>query len=313
MACLNEHWIINRKYVKIAKENNEDIYQYEDRVDFYVPIKCGRCLNCINSYMTAWRNRLLIEYEYMSSEQRNNSTWFTLTFSNENLVETDKGFTRTRFPPRHYKRQFIDILRKRLGYTPRHWIVTEFGEDSNRFHMHGIFFDYSPYLDELQSAWKFGIVDIQPLHEDAIKYVTSYITKRADDIIIDPAMIQHVFCSPGIGKAYSDDSYNQRWHRKDNEPIPVMLNSSGYLQALPRYLRTKLFTDDEREDLSMSYFANLSPDVIPDPPYKIGKTIYEDYTLYLEALKKHQKRYHKLYRSKHKNTIIYEQPKRPDV
>lgn len=289
MACLVNPRIINRHYVKIANENNEPVENYCDREDYYVDVPCRRCVNCVNSYMTQWRNRLMLEFEYMSSEARANSYFVTLTFKPDVLNSSS-------FDLQTLKRRFIDRIRKDVGSSPRHWIVSEYGEKFGRLHLHGLFFDVNFDIHNLDKYWQYGIVDYSMMSEGSIKYCTSYITKGNEDIIVSPDKIQRVFCSPGIGKEYCNDSYNVRYHH----PRPgvlhsVMQNSSQYLQAMPRYFKQKIFTDDEREDMSIQYFHERSDDVIPDPPYKIGKTIYTDYTLYLEACKKHASTYKKLY------------------
>lgn len=291
MACLVDPVIINRKYVKISNENNESVYNYSDRLDFYVHVPCRRCINCINSYMTGWRNRLLYEFSYMSSEARYNSYFVTLTFDNDNLkLVNDIGLPTL-------KRRFIDRIRKDVGSSPRHWLVTEFGEKKKRLHFHGLFFDVNFNIHELDKYWIHGIVDYSQMTENSIKYCTSYITKGNEDIIIEPDKVQRVFCSPGIGRAYCDDSYNIKYHHPGSKVLnPIMQNDSQFLQAMPRYFRNKIFTEFEREDMTLQYFNEFSEDVIPDPPYFIGKRKFLDYSKYLSECKKHSLRYKKLYR-----------------
>lgn len=289
MACLIDPVIINRKYVKIAEENNEDVDQYSNREDYYVHVPCGRCINCISSYMTMWRNRLMLEYEYMSCDARDNSYFITLTFRDAVLNLRD-------FDLSTIKRRFIDRIRKKAGSSPRHWLITEYGENTFRLHLHGIFFDVNFDIWNLEDYWQHGFVDFQQLTEGHIKYCTSYVTKGVADIIIPPERVQRVFCSPGIGKAYCDDPYNVRYHHPAPGVLhPTMQNSSGFAQAMPRYFKQKIFNDFEREDMTLQYFHEQSDDVIPDPPYKIGKRVFTDYTLYLSALEEHRKSYRRLY------------------
>ena len=290
MACIIPRRIINRHYVKIADELNEDVHQYEGRDDFYVDVPCGRCINCVNSYMTKWRTRLNDEWGYMSSDARSNSYFVTLTFSDKYLKAPD-------FDVYKCKYRFIDRLRKKHGSTPRYWIITEYGEKKGRLHLHGLFFDVQFPIHELDELWQYGLVDYSIMSQDCIKYCTSYITKGNDDIIVPKHKIQRVFCSPGIGKAYTEDVANYRYHHPSPGVLnPIMQNDSQYLIAMPRYYRQKLFTPDELEDMKTAYFAELSDDVIPDPPYYIGKRKFIDYTLYLSEIKKYFPDYEKHYK-----------------
>lgn len=289
MACIIPRRIINRHYVKISKENNEDVNIYSDRPDFYVDVPCGRCINCLNSYMTKWRTRLYHEYEYMTPLERKNSYFITLTFRDDVLYSKD-------FDVYLCKYRFVDRIRKKHGSTPRYFLITEYGETTFRLHLHGIIFDCNFSIHELEKLWSYGFVDYEILTDYRIKYITSYITKYSDDVIVDPKYIQRVFCSPGIGKKYTEDKANLRYHHPAKGVLnPILQNSSQFLIAMPRYYRQKIFTDDEREDMSLAYFAERSEDEIPPPPYKIGKRTFTDYTLYLKECKKYNSSYNHLY------------------
>lgn len=292
MACLVDPVIINRKYVKLANENNEPLESYSDREDYYVHIPCRRCINCVNSYMTMWRNRLLYEFEYMSSDARRNSYFTTLTFR-DNVLKSDS------FDLSRLKKRFIDRIRKDVGSSPRHWMVTEFGEKKKRLHIHALFFDVNFDIYRLEDYWQYGIVDYSQMTENSIKYCTSYITKGNVDIIVPPYMIQRVFCSPGIGKSYCDDTYNKSYHHPSPGILnPLMQNSSQFIQAMPRYFKHKIFTPDELEDMTTQFFMEFSEDVIPDPPYIIGKRRYTDFTEYKNACKEFISEYKKYYKPK---------------
>lgn len=250
------------------------IDQYADRDDFYIDVPCGRCINCLRSRQTHWRIRLLEEYKYMSSDARANSFFVTLTIA-------PKYYDLILKEPQKYIRRFLDRVRKKCGKSPRHFIVTEFGENTDRYHFHALFFDFPADIYMLEDLWKYGFVNVRQLTDRRVNYITSYITKHNTEHVIDPKYVEQIFVSPGLGKAYCDDVYNQRWHRRDGEPIPIMINDSGMMQLMPRYFRHKIFTDEEIERLQIAYFANLDEGVIPDPPYYIGKKRYSDYTLYL--------------------------------
>ncbi|MBO5971624.1 MAG: hypothetical protein J6Q07_01265 [Alistipes sp.] len=302
MACLVDKRIINRKYIKIADENNEPVDNYSNREDYYVQVPCGRCINCVKSYMTQWRQRLLHEYEYMTSDEINNSYFITLTFSPEHLQQLYRDFhdNKDLKATLHiYQRRFFDRLRKRYGSTPRHWLVTEYGERSGRLHLHGILFNVNFPIRELYKYWQHGFVNYTRLNERRIGYCTKYITKAVEDVLVLKSQRQYVFTSPGLGKAYTEDPKTRQIHHpKDGVINTLSLNSSGYPMALPRYYRNKIFDDTEREELTLAYFAEQSDDVIPNPPYNIGRTRYTDYTLYLDKCEQIKINYESLKRKK---------------
>lgn len=289
------HDLKNHVLLKDSKWNiystyifKSDIFQYEDRDDFYIDVPCGRCINCLRSRQTMWRIRLLNEYYYMSSDARANSYFVTLTIEPKyyDMIYADTAL---------YVRRFLDRVRKACGSSPRHFIVTEFGDTTDRYHLHGIFFDYPADIHDLYRHWKYGFVKIRQLSERRCNYITSYITKHNQDLIIEPKYVEKLFVSPGLGRCYCDDPYNHIFHRRHGEPIPVMLNDSGFLQLMPKYFRTKIFTPEELDDLKIAYFANMSEDVVPDPPYRIGSRTYDDYTLYLKDCKQLLYAYNSLY------------------
>lgn len=286
MGCLIPRRIINPHYKKIANENNEPYSNYEDRQDFYLDVPCGVCLGCQKSRSTMWRVRLLHEYYDMTPSQRDNSYFVTLTLSNHHI----------RDKPSILIRRFLERIRKDYGKSVRHWFTTEFGKDTKRLHFHGILFDIPFHRHDLFKYWKYGFVDIKPLTLRRITYITKYITKSAEDWVLRPEHKQLVFTSPGLGKSYTQKDSTIKFHHQDGHLIPFMYTLDGHVVALPRYYRGKVFTDDELEQMKDAFFANESYDVIPPPPYRIGKEEFTDYTLYLKEIKKIRKKYNEIYK-----------------
>lgn len=56
--------------------------------------------------------------------------------------------------------------------------------------------------------------------------------------------------NPGIGKCYVEE--NKKWH-KENKYTHVMLN--GFPQKLPRYLKEKIFNEEELKQISIKLKA----------------------------------------------------------
>lgn len=275
MACPIPIRIINPHYRKIAEQLQEPIDNYSDRFDFYIDVPCGRCVNCRRSYKNSWRIRLLHEYQYLSPSDRNNCYFVTLTFNDDYLPSSKEEAAKL-------IRKFLERVRKKYKVSVRHWFVSEFGSRTERLHFHGILFN-PPFPEwELPTLWNYGFTDSKLLNARRINYVTTYINKLLSSDIEEPDKRQWIFCSPGLGKAYTLDPKVRLFSHHDGIPSPFgYINGSPF--ALPRYYRHYLFDDDEREDLAMKYFNNYSEDVIPDPPYYIGTRRFDDYTLYLAA------------------------------
>lgn len=275
MPCCAPRTIVNPHYKKVARDNDEDVELYNDRPDYYIDVDCGVCINCVKKRGNTWRLRLLDEWRYMSSDAQANSFFVTLTVAPRYYREALTN-------PRSLIKKFLDRIRKEYGSTPRHWITTEFGEEKGRLHYHGLFFDVNFDIFQLEDYWKYGFTDVKYLTTGRVAYITKYITKFLDDDVILPQFKQRVFTSPGMGKAYVQDPYNLDWHNPaPGEYLPIYLTDNNYIVGLPKYYRSKLFTDVDRDIMKEAYFANLSPDVIPDTPLSIGKVKYDDYTLWL--------------------------------
>lgn len=290
MACPIPLRIINPKYKKIAFDSDDDLYSYESHEDFYIDVPCGNCYHCLKSYKTQWNLRLQHEFKYMTPEQRANSYFITLTFSNSYLPHERP--TKDLVSP--LIRKFLERVRKKYKCSPRHWFVSEYGDNTERYHLHGILFD-SPFpIYQLQKLWKYGYVSHTRLNPKRITYVTTYVNKLLKGLLQDPTKKQHVFCSPGIGKKFTEQPINIAYSHMDDTPVPfIYYNNRPF--AMPRYYRGKFFSDDEREIMTQSYFHFQSEDVIPDPPYILGTRQYDDYTEYLSACEQLKRKYKLLY------------------
>ena len=302
MACLLQKKVVNPRYKKIHPENH--FILYGDRDDYLVPVDCGVCVNCVNKYKSSWNFRLIKEFQYYSIDQLKRSYYVTLTMApqyySENKYEVSKLF-----------RRFLERVRKHTKKSVRHFFISERGEDDNgehRIHFHGFLFDIKFNPNRIWSFWNYGFVKVKPCINneesllDFIGYCTGYITKEVDDCIIDKYDKPFVFVSPGLGKSYADDIQNITFHHQNNQFIPFVLENNS-MRSLPRYLRNKIFSDDERKQMTKQFFKNMSDDVIPPPPYYIGKQQFDDYTIYLKALEPINELYTKLYGNKFSKTI----------
>lgn len=299
MACLISKVVVNPRYKKIAPDTHFRLYHSEfgqyPKQDYYVNVDCGRCVNCFRKYMSAWRFRLIHECLGLSREQMSRTYFATLTFEN-------RFYTEKKPLLKKYVRQFLEHVRYVCKSSPRHFIVTERGEDKNRLHFHAIFFDAPFQMALLHKLWKYGFVKVRRLNSppytvsQSISYCTSYVTKgkkgRIENIIA-PENYPLVLVSPGLGKHYlKKPSLN---HRQNGTLISTTFDPNGFARSLPRYLRQKVFNEDELKFLKDDYFKNSHPDVIPDGPYYIGSQLYTDYTIYLKKCVDIKHEYNNIY------------------
>ena len=300
MSCPIPIRIINPHYRKIASLSAIDVSQFEGRDDYYLDVPCGVCYHCRKSYKSQWNIRLQHHFKYLTKQQKQNSYFCTLTFDDEHLpTPSDKDHTAP------LVRKFLERIRKHCRKSVNHWIVSEYGDTTCRFHLHALLFDIPFPIHELQRYWKYGFVSYRRLTEKRITYVTSYVNKQIKGLIELPHLRQFVLTSPGIGKSYTNDPINILYARQHGSCVPFIYHSTKPV-AMPRYYRHKIFTDDELEDIKESYFHFRSDDVIPDPPYILGTTNYIDYTDYLAACEQLRKQKNRIY-YKYKTISNYEQ------
>lgn len=296
MACPIPLRIINPHYKKIASLSEEDVFNYEDRPDFYIDVGCGKCYHCLKSYKTQWNLRLQHEYKYYSISKKAKCYFITLTFSDTYL--------KVPHPTKKYignlVRRFLERVRKHYGVSVRHWFVSEYGDTTERYHLHGILFDPPFPIYQLQKYWQYGYVTYNLLTPRRITYVTTYINKQLKGLLQSPDKKQHVFASPGIGKAFVDDPLNIIFSHLDGSPVPF-IRHAGREFPMPRYYRLKLFSDAERDALKEAYFFNKDEAIIPDPPYWLGSQKFDDYTLFLEACSQLRKQFNSLNYGKRKS------------
>lgn len=299
MPCAIPIRIINPHYKKIASELNEDLYQYEGRDNFYLDVPCGQCANCLRTKGNNWSLRLNLEYKYLTPLEKRHSYFLTLTLSDEYINE-DKSML---------IRRYLERIRKYTGKSVKHWFISEFGSTTKRFHYHGLVFNF-PNRELLKNLWHYGHLVIKPLNPRRIGYVCTYVNKNlkaSNAEIEDPRFKQRIWTSPGLGKAVINDITVTSHLHVDGRPSPFMRNTSNKVVAIPRYLRQKFYDEFELEDIQQAYFANLSEDVIPPPPYRIGNRTFQHYDIYLmecEKLRKKRNYINKTYGRQQSQSVI---------
>lgn len=281
--CLYPNLIINPKYTKTAK-NGGQVPPMPDRRVRYVPIGCGRCIECMNKKAREWQVRLQEEVKH-----NRNGKFITLTFSNEEyarLVRINRGEEqevkgpekkkrkRTKEPKKPKKparpmkmnlegyeldnwvatyavRHFLESWRKKYKRSLRHWLVTELGHNgTENIHLHGIIWTDEP-VQTIDKFWKYGFTwKGEWKHGKLINYVNdetvNYITKYVTKVDFDHQYYKPtILTSAGIGGKY--DVRKNAFKGKTTDE--TYRTNSGHRVGLPIYYRNKAYSEQEREQL----------------------------------------------------------------
>lgn len=243
--CLYPTFIKNPKY-KPNKKNKGKPPVCVDRRLYYIPTKCGCCIECRKEKQREWRVRL-------DEELRTNYGYFiTLTVSPEGIKELEEHTNLSwELNPNEIAtkalRLFLERARKDTGKSIKHWCVTELGEKKDRIHLHGIFFGQKS-AELIKKHWKYGFSFIgQYCNSRSVNYMTKYMLKVD---IKHPTFKQIVLASPGIGAEYMN-RLDYLWQKQNYKKIEVATYTfrNGTKMAMPRYYKNKIFTDKEREKM----------------------------------------------------------------
>ena len=243
--CLYPTYIKNPKY-KPNKKNNGKPPICKDRRLFYIPVKCGCCIECRKEKQREWRVRL-------EEELRTNFGYFTtLTISPDGIREIE-SITKLKWEENPNEiatkaiRLFLERVRKDTGKSIKHWCVTELGEKKDRIHLHGIIFGQKSAA-LIRKHWKYGFVFIGGYcNSRSVNYMTKYMLKVD---IKHPEFKQIVLASKGIGAGYLN-RLDYLWQKQNYKNINVATYTfrNGTKMAMPKYYKNKIFTEKEREKM----------------------------------------------------------------
>lgn len=236
--CLYTKYIENPKF-KPNKKNNYRPPKCTDERLRYVPVSCGRCIECRKKKRREWLVRLSEEIK-----ENSNCMFITLTFNEKSLRKLSKELFNRKAQNDEEENQvcikavrmWLERIRAVTGKSIQHWLITEKGEDFGRIHLHGIVWA-KPWILE---KWGYGYVSRGTyVNEQTINYITKYVTKVNEKF---KHFIGKVLCSKGIGKNYikkykgtgKEDNYRTR---------------KGFIINLPDYYRRNIYSDEERENL----------------------------------------------------------------
>lgn len=211
----------------------------------YVPIGCGKCIECKKQKAREWQVRL-------SEEQKiwKNKYCLTLTFSCESLETLCKetNLKESNAIATIAVRRFLERWRKTHKKSLVHWFTTELGhENTERIHLHGIVFSNDVINEEtFEKYWKYGHVRLGKwLGMKTINYLIKYVHKVDTD---HKNFEQIVLCSKGLGANYLKRPFIQNLHRfRGKDTIQYYRLPNGNKVNLPIYYRNKLWTEQQRE------------------------------------------------------------------
>lgn len=249
--CLYPRIIKNRKYVA-NKKNKGIVPQMKDPRVQYVPVGCGKCMECKKKKANEWKVRLSEEVR-----NRNDGIFVTLTFSDESIKELGEtikgleGYNRDNEIATVGVRRFLERWRKKHKKSVRHWLVTELGHNgTENIHMHGIIWT-DKGGDEIEKIWKYGHVWTSDrnkgyVNERTINYIVKYVNKTDER---NKDYQSKILTSNGIGRRYTERMDSTKNEYKPKKTKEVYTNRQGYKVALPIYYRNKIYSEEEREKL----------------------------------------------------------------
>lgn len=247
--CLYPKLIHNRKYQPNQK-NKGNVPTPTDVRALFVPIGCGKCMECKKQKANNWRVRL---HEEIRNDKGNK--WFvTLSFSDESLEKLSEGISLQGYDLDNKiatiaVRRFLERFRKETGKSVKHWLITELGDQyTERLHIHGIIFGSNP--EQIDRNWQYGNTWFGTyVNERTINYIVKYVHKTdTKHKYYNPVILT----SKGIGSNYLNriDSKNNKFNNEKTDETYTTRN--GIKLALPSYYRNKLYNDSQREKLWMS-------------------------------------------------------------
>ena len=180
--CLYPKLVLNPKYLPNKKNKGTPPTLSTDAVK-YVPVGCGKCIECQRQRARNWQIRL--QEEIKINKQKPYFMAFTFSTSgyskcynavknkNLNAYETDNAIVK------YAVRHFLEIWRKHNNKSVKHWLVSELGHGvTEHIHLHGIIWG-NP--DQIKKHWKYGMTWIgdKPnnfVNDQTINYITKYIS-----------------------------------------------------------------------------------------------------------------------------------------
>ena len=252
--CLFPRLIKNKKFTP-TKKNGGVVPPVIDKRTLFVPVGCGKCIECKKQKARDWQIRIIEEIKKDTSGK-----FVTLTLSNEEYrklnIEIDdniKGYDRDNEIATKATRRFLERWRASKGKSVKHWFVTEIGGNgTENIHIHGIV--WCDNEDDIKKYWKYGYTFVgTEVSERTASYITKYITKTDEK---HNNYSSKVLTSKGIGSGYLKTFNAKNNKYKKCETNETYRTPSGKTIALGTYYRNKIYSEEEREKLWIEKLDN---------------------------------------------------------
>lgn len=247
-------------------------------------VGCGRCPPCRARKIDEWAFRLcqeekrslnayfltltyneesvpISDNKFMTLLKKEVTTKYLYDYS----VEPPRRYRNPDFNHKYIKRDlpsFFKRLRKTQPDVPiKYYAVGEYGSQTKRPHYHMILYNIVAPMHPIgldangnmkyicrtiEKCWPFGNVDIGGLTSDSAAYCAKYISKhkRIPEHPRDDRQKEFSIMSKGLGDNYITDAII-KYHQDDLSRNYITL-PGGYMKALPKYYRTRIYDEDQR-------------------------------------------------------------------
>ena len=239
-------------------------------------VPCGKCPVCLKKRANQWSFRLTWELK-----RSTNHKFITLTYADPYLVSNINGYPTLR---KKHLQDFIKRLRERfrhMGHQQKlkYYGVGEYGTHTNRPHYHIILFNLPDDLTttrEVLASWTFGQVHFGDVTPASIGYTTGYLSKPKFQRFgeLDDRDKEFSIMSKRLGDNYLKQ-HNIKYH-KENLNTSVR-TQQGWILDLPRYYKDKIFTKQER--IEISELSELKRDEIFNKKFKNSNHVKHSQTV----------------------------------
>lgn len=213
-------------------------------------VPCGKCVDCAKSKRSGWYVRARRQIEC----GRYRAVYWVLWTWKDSTIPTTKEELSASI------RAYKDRMRKKYGYTPDHFMVTERGEDdrfTHRLHMHGFlcFKQSPPSFESIKNDWskegflfvrKLGVLPdgrhISPMA--AVTYSMKYMFKSFMYRIGGDKLSGCIYASLGFGLAqFSSRSFRLKLHEDPTYRLTETFDGL-FRYSLPRYLSERVYLNE---------------------------------------------------------------------
>lgn len=305
MPCLSPLVVVNPRYIKYAPVPSTEDYKtrraasriYANRPDYYIKVPCGRCLSCRKKAASAWLLRL--RYEGLRSIEEHHLVPLAvdLDFAPEYYTLACKN-------PSVFVRNFIDAVRHAPGVRNnpirfKYFAISEHGRLHGRFHIHALFFSYPGEIRYICHYWKYGRCVVRPISGDkGYEYRVKYLFKEAAESrtlsskprkLYTPSEYEarpgRIWCSPGLGAYYIKVCASN--HILSPTSIRVeYIDHNNRVKILPRYLRDKIFNEQQLAAIKHAYLITPQGVPTPDNPVYVGNIRCINLDMYFNSLQR---------------------------